>query len=156
MCITEKMDGTNGCVIVENGEVIGFQSRKKLITSDSDNMGFAGWGEKHKEELATLGDGYHYGEWCGPGIQKNRHQLSSKEFYLFNVTLETSCTIVKKVPVLYQEVYTDGIIEKVMLQLLKERDYNPEGVMSYFLQTGTYLKATYEFSDGKWKNSIAS
>lgn len=46
--ITEKMDGTNACVIVEGGKVIGAQSRKNVLAHDNgggliihkDNMGF--------------------------------------------------------------------------------------------------------------------
>jgi len=29
--ITEKIDGTNACIIIKDGEIIGVQSRKRLI-----------------------------------------------------------------------------------------------------------------------------
>ena len=41
--ITEKMDGTNACIIIEDGFIVGVQSRKRLITPDDDNFGFAQW-----------------------------------------------------------------------------------------------------------------
>ena len=41
--VTEKIDGTNSCVIVtEDGEVLA-QSRNQFITPDKDNYGFARW-----------------------------------------------------------------------------------------------------------------
>ena len=84
--ITEKIDGSNGCIIVENGEITGVQSRKRLITPEQDNFGFADWVYSNSEVLAQgLGDGYHYGEWAGPGIQKNPKNLADKKFFLFNV-----------------------------------------------------------------------
>ena len=46
--ITEKIDGTNGCVVVaEDGEVYA-QSRNRLLLSETDGFGFALWVEKNK------------------------------------------------------------------------------------------------------------
>lgn len=80
--ITEKIDGTNACVVVtENG--VYAQSRKRLITPDVDNHGFARWVHEHTLELQDLGPGHHYGEWYGSGIQR-RYGLDHKRFALFN------------------------------------------------------------------------
>lgn len=83
--ITEKIDGTNACVVVgEDGEVAA-QSRKRLITPDDDNAGFARWVYDYAGSLRTaLGPGYHYGEWYGSGIQRG-YGLTEKRFALFNV-----------------------------------------------------------------------
>jgi hypothetical protein len=82
--ITEKLDGTNACVIIYNGEVKA-QSRKRIITPDNDNFGFAKWVEENKEGLKnTLGYGYHYGEWYGEGIQNNPLGVDGRWFALFN------------------------------------------------------------------------
>lgn len=67
MVITEKIDGTNAAVIVADGKLYA-QSRKRIITPDDDNFGFASWVAEHPE-LVELGEGYHYGEWWGKGIQ---------------------------------------------------------------------------------------
>lgn len=113
-CIaTEKIDGTNSAVIVEELEregdltenavavvVIGefpnhreyalyAQSRKHLLRpgKSTDNFGFAAWVQEHALELAAgLGEGYHYGEWWGSGIQRG-YGLTNGErrFSLFNV-----------------------------------------------------------------------
>jgi hypothetical protein len=62
--ITEKIDGTNACVLVgENGEFL-TGSRTRWITPEDDNFGFSRWAHEHREELvAGLGVGTHFGEW---------------------------------------------------------------------------------------------
>lgn len=81
--VTEKIDGTNACIIIEGGEIAA-QSRTKIITpgKTTDNFGFAQWVEDNKKDLLDLGEGYHYGEWWGAGIQR-RYGLDHKRFSLF-------------------------------------------------------------------------
>jgi len=95
--ITEKIDGTNAAIGVvqtgwdgEAGAVsrphyrVYAQSRTRIITPQSDNMGFAAWVQQHAEVLAqTLGEGLHFGEWWGVGIQRG-YGLSERRFSLFN------------------------------------------------------------------------
>ena len=50
-----------------------------------DNHGFARWVSENAEELLKLGEGRHYGEWHGKGIQRG-YGLEEKRFSLFNVT----------------------------------------------------------------------
>ena len=84
--ITEKLDGTNACIIIYNGQVQA-QSRKRMITPDDDNFGFAKWVYDNAGVLTdTLGYGYHYGEWFGEGIQKNPLGIEGKRFALFHPT----------------------------------------------------------------------
>lgn len=93
--ITEKIDGTNACVVIQeddgyggstDGLIVAAQSRTRIITpgKSTDNHGFAGWVKEHEDELKLLGPGYHYGEWYGAGIQR-RYGLDHKRFALFNV-----------------------------------------------------------------------
>lgn len=105
-CIaTEKIDGTNGAIIVEevadpscvtddavavverDGVWYGVyaQSRKRLLlpAKGQDNFGFAAWVQENALELTQLGPGYHYGEWWGSGIQRT-YGLDHKRFSLFN------------------------------------------------------------------------
>lgn len=81
--ITEKLDGTNACVVVSEDGVVSAQSRSRVITPENDNYGFAKWVEAHAEDLRELGPGYHYGEWWGQDIQR-RYGLEEKRFSLFN------------------------------------------------------------------------
>jgi hypothetical protein len=84
--ITEKIDGTNACVIVTPDGAIGAQSRNRLISPDADNYGFARWATENAGALVdTLGVGYHYGEWWGSGIQRGYGLThGEKRFSLFN------------------------------------------------------------------------
>lgn len=80
---TEKIDGTNACIVIgENGE-FACQSRTRFITPDDDNFGFARWAYEHMDELRKLGPGHHYGEWWGQGIQRG-YDIKEKRFSLFN------------------------------------------------------------------------
>jgi hypothetical protein len=170
--ITEKIDGTNACVIVEDGKVIGAQSRSQLLVHDNsgeltkynDNAGFAQYVIENQNTLFALGDGYHYGEWAGPGIQKNPHNLNQKYFFLFNTgrfvndEAVSLFPYVRVVPTLYSGYYEDGIVESVMNMLnisAKEKGYIPEGVCIYWHNFDKYSKATFKNSEGKWKSNEA-
>jgi len=99
--ITEKIDGTNGCIIItEHGDIFA-QSRTRILdeSSDGDNFGFCKWVLGNRTELLTLGEGYHYGEWWGQGIQRN-YGLTERRFSLFNVWLHDIPECVDKVPVI--------------------------------------------------------
>jgi len=155
--ITEKINGTNACVIVKEGEVVGIQSRKRLITPESDNFGFAAWVLENEQDISKLGDGYHYGEWAGPGIQKNHHQLDKKRFFLFNTFRwnndnpnRPSCCDV--VPILFQGQIKANTIEQILIQLkhsAKEGEI-PEGVVVYYHTFRSYTKHTIISPNGKW------
>jgi hypothetical protein len=111
--VTEKIDGTNACVVIEEvpayadkhefelarvdlsrepdtpALAVYAQSRKRLLQTNevskgSDNMGFAAWVKENALELAAvLGHGRHFGEWWGQGIQR-AYGLTEKRFSLFN------------------------------------------------------------------------
>jgi len=81
--VTEKIDGTNACIVIDEEGNIGAQARQALITPDKDNFGFAQWVQDNKEELLLLGEGHHYGEWYGRGIQRN-YGLKERRFALFS------------------------------------------------------------------------
>lgn len=81
--ITEKIDGTNACVVVTEDGVVYAQSRKRIITPEHDNFGFARWTQDHAGALLGLGVGHHFGEWYGLGIQRG-YGLDEKRFALFN------------------------------------------------------------------------
>ncbi|MBK8117420.1 MAG: RNA ligase family protein [Candidatus Accumulibacter sp.] len=80
---TEKIDGTNACVVIDEEGYIGAQSRNRFIFPHDDNFGFAKWVEDNKEDLLSLGPGHHYGEWWGRGIGRTYGQ-TERFFSLFN------------------------------------------------------------------------
>lgn len=158
--ITEKINGTNACIVIRDGKIVGIQSRKRFITvgKQTDNQGFAAWVAANEEDLLALGEGYHYGEWAGEGIQKNDHNIVGKKFFLFNTfrwgihNPPPSCCDV--VPVLYQGTADKDLIDHIMreLQVTEEAKGNtPEGVIVYYTKTRRYEKHTFRDQHGKWK-----
>lgn len=170
--ITEKIDGTNACVIVsDDGTEVAAQSRSKLITPQEDNYGFARWVQANKDELLKLGPGHHFGEWWGQGIQRN-YGLKEKRFSLFNVSrwtsnhnnplylgeLTTNCLEVlccHVVPILgtYQSPMIDGV--DYQLELLQQRGsqaapgfMQPEGVVIFHTASQHMYKKTLDKNDG--------
>lgn len=156
--ISYKYDGTNSCIIIRDGEIVGCQSRNRLITPDKDNMGFANWVEENKETLVKLGEGYHYGEWVGPGIQKNPHNFDRKYFYLFNPYMsgcieahpELSDVGVRVAQVMYVGPYSDAAVKDCLDQL--DVSKGDEGIILYFTTMRYTAKITLKNPDGKWKN----
>lgn len=156
--ITEKIDGTNACVVISPDGRISAQSRSKIITLDDDNYGFARWVEDNAEELAKLGEGYHYGEWWGSGIQR-RYGMDRKVFSLFNVgrwtpenpNLPSCCSVV---PILAQGALIDA--DKALDDLKTNGSraapgfMKPEGIIVYHSAARMYFKMTIE-KDQEWK-----
>jgi hypothetical protein len=147
--ITEKIDGTNGCIQIEDGEIVGIQSRKRMITPTDDNYGFAHWVYENREDILVLGDGYHYGEWAGPTIQKNHIGMTHRQFLLFDINryerIPECCCLV---PELYTGKLHEGMVEHYLAQVA---DHNGEGIVIYHHATGTRRKYTVNYKDGKWK-----
>lgn len=158
--ITEKIDGTNAAVIVEQDQdgfprVVGAQSRTRLITPEDDNFGFARWVHENAEELAKLGPGTHFGEWWGRGIQRN-YARPGRAFSLFNVgrwsdpAVRPACCDV--VPVLYagpMEEY--GVLRGMkdsLARLAREGSVaapgfmDPEGIVVFHTASHTMFKKT--------------
>ena len=166
--ITEKLDGTNACIQVEfvyvgDGvnelHVVGVQSRKRMIDPGDDNYGFANWVNEQGNQLPTaLGEGYHYGEWYGLGIQKNPHMKTTKRLALFNTERwqdgrQPRPEGVECVPILYEGVWHEDAVDSVMSDLRTDSmavPYKAEGIVVWYHKTRRYEKYTYDFSAGKW------
>lgn len=144
--ITEKIDGMNACIVIKDGKLAAVQSRNSFLTK-IDGTGLLYWARNNADELATMGDGYHYGEWAGLGIQKNRHKIDGRKFFLFNTkrwgTERPSCCNV--VPVMYEGELRKGNIAQCLEYLLNGAD-NPEGVVVYYHFFDTYTKHTFNKS----------
>lgn len=156
ICVTEKIDGTNGLIwISEDLSIVRAGSRTRWVSTTDDNYGFARFVDDNVEDLKKLGAGYHYGEWWGQGIQR-KYGMPQKVFSLFNVskwqdkTARPVCCDV--VPVIYNGVVTPEIVERFREPMgvsVAALNYgvefnNPEGVMMYFTKGGMYFKAPNE------------
>ena len=157
MVVSEKIDGTNAQVcITEEGEFL-VGSRKRWITPDDDNFGFAKWAYEHEEELRCgLGFGRHYGEWWGMGIQR-KYGLGERRFSLFNTgrwnadTPPPECCHV--VPVLYDGPFTTDAVDAVLERLHSDGSaaapgfMKPEGVVIYLSAARKSFKKTLDHND---------
>lgn len=156
MVITEKIDGTNACIVVRRDEASGAyavhaQSRKRIITPQSDNFGFARWVADHIEELVQLGPGYHYGEWWGLGIQRG-YGLDEKRFSLFGPWYHAmdlpEC--VSTVPVLDRYTFDHNRIKTALNELREGGSRaapgfdNPEGIVVRHEAARICFKVTLE------------
>lgn len=150
--ITEKIDGTNGVINIEQDGTFLVGSRNRWITPDNDNYGFAKWAYMHKPELMELGPGAHHGEWWGLGIQRN-YGLKEKRFSLFNThvwTEDTKPACCSVVPVLFSGTFDTSQI-RVTLSMLELGGsvaspgfMKPEGIVIYHTAGGYYFKKTIE------------
>lgn len=129
--VTEKIDGTNGQVVVsEEGRVVAVGSRNRYITPEQDNYGFAAWVAAHAEELAELGPGRHFGEWWGPGIQRG-YGLKERRFSLFNVArhADTAPACCSVVPVLWKGNFDDFNAAEILAKLEAQGSVASPGFM---------------------------
>lgn len=152
--ITEKIDGTNASIYVpEDGGPLLFGSRKRWITPEDDNFGFARWASEHEEELRELGPGHHFGEWWGSGIQRGYGlDKGEKRFSLFNTSRwefeRPACCLV--VPVISQRTFTTEAVEEALIRLREEGSLaspgfmRPEGVIIFHTASRTFFKKTLE------------
>ncbi len=181
--ITEKIDGTNAAIGImpvdhdddEDPSIIDYvrlcgqrfgvyaQSRTRLITpgKQTDNYGFAGWVQSNAGELVELlGEGLHYGEWWGNGIQR-KYGMAEKWFSLFNTSryaeLETTLNLTT-VPVLYEGPNDTAEVEMALHKLhvggsvAAPGFMNPEGICVYQAASRQISKVTLDKNDaGKWE-----
>lgn len=162
--ITEKIDGTNGQILItEAGDIIA-GSRSRWLTLREDNFGFARWVEEnHVALFEELGIGCHYGEWWGSGIQRGYGLVKGeKRFSLFNVKRwkDEPLTVCGVVPVLYEGPFSTAAIEQTLIFLEASGSeaakgfMNPEGIVIYHKAANMMFKKTLE-NDAEPKGVIA-
>ncbi len=187
LVITEKLDGTNSQIMITydappikaEGMVVAHcpetsrwmmaGSRKRWICPEgslvgqkgTDNFGFARWVQDNAKELFKLGEGRHYGEWYGQGIQRG-YGLDGKRFALFNTArwgahnpdTPACCEVTQ----LIQDV--EGPIptaEEALGYLFEHGSFsvpgyhNPEGIVVYHTASRGLFKMTFGMDGGKWQ-----
>jgi len=149
MVITEKIDGTNAQVCIyettqetydktinspvimatkelDNGNWMMMRcgSRKRWLTRDFDNFGFAKFVQENAEELFKLGEGRHFGKWWGAGIQRT-YDKEDKTFSLSSIHTD-GCK--------YMRLLSMGILRPSLHVLLLSLSYAMVLMMSLRLQ----------------------
>lgn len=159
--ITEKIDGTNGQILISDDGEITAASRSRIITPGDDNFGFATWVADNADQLRELGPGRHFGEWWGSGIQRKYGQ-DTKRFSLFNSArwgeIRPSCCGV--VPVLFKGLFSTTVVEDCLAKLREHGSVaapgfmKPEGIVVWHIAAQTGFKVTLE-KDHEWKGKAA-
>lgn len=178
--MTEKIDGTNAQVFISSSPLfdpalslartlgIGADvrmyagSRSRFITPEADNFGFAAWVKTNAKHLWALGEGRHYGEWWGSGIQRGYGLTKGdKRFSLFNTARWSDdrdrekypqdrpacCSVV---PVLYTGEFLTSTADQLIARL-RERGsvaapgyMKPEGIVIWHEAARMLFKKTLE------------
>ena len=159
--ITEKIDGTNAQIFIDEFGYVKAGSRNRWITPEDDNMGFARWVKEHEAELRSLGPGRHYGEWWGQGINRG-YGIVGKRFSLFNISKFTDCRdtdgilipeCCSLVPWLWRGEMDTNMINFILERLAHTGSVaapgfmNPEGIVVYHTAGNTYFKKTIKDDD---------
>lgn len=155
--ITEKLDGTNAQINFDVDGKILCGSRKRQITPEDDNYGFARWAyENQKKLFVILGEGRHFGEWWGQGIQR-RYGMDKKVFSLFNSGRWNDDDLVEidqlsVVPVLYTGEFITDVVDQAMIDLkgssIAAPGYHkPEGIVIFHSQLKEMFKVTFEHDE---------
>lgn len=174
--ITEKIDGTNASIDITRFEGEEFPSDESIIARTTnktgsyfiragsrtrwvkpgdDNHGWAGWVVDNANELVKLGEGTHFGEWWGSGIQRGYGlQKGEKRFSLFNTyrwrdggkDVRPACCHV--VPILYEGPFSTDKINGILSNLALNGSYaapgfmKPEGIVIWHTAANIGFKKT--------------
>jgi len=171
--ITEKIDGTNAQIFIDEDLEMHVGSRTRWITPKDDNYGFARWARDNEEDLLKLGQGQHFGEWWGSGIQRGYGLTKGdKRFSLFNTvrwclhggepklipsddpTVKNYQELLPKcvglVPEMYRGEFDSGAIERQIFRLrvmgseASPGYLKPEGIVVYHLAGRVGFKKTLD------------
>lgn len=149
--VTEKVDGTNAAILIQSGRLRVY-SKSEELTGSIDSYGFYAWVmERKRAILDTFEDGLLRGEFAGPGINRNRHQLTSKTFYCFAAEPRVREGVTglpdgfNVVPVLYEGPFDTAAINREVDRLRINGSLvggTPEGVVVFHLAGSVGFKVT--------------
>jgi len=162
MTITQKIHGSNAQIHIYKDENNDLQilagCRTRYIDPSDDNYGFARFVYANKDALISgLGEGRHYGEWAGPGINSGEG-LSDKTLCLFDWRRWQDKELpagIRTVPLLYTgKISLDAINETMQMlkaqgSLLVPGYMKPEGIVIEL--DGQLYKNVFDEEEVKWK-----
>lgn len=151
--LSEKLDGTNSAINIQGDKIVAIQSRNRLIEVGQDNAGFAAWVRANEETLVRdLGEGLHFGEWWGPGINRG-YGLREKRFSLFDTRhagREWETPNLSVVPLLRTCQFDNAVFQEVLEELREHGSYaspgfmRPEGIVVFVYDVQKYFKILLE------------
>ena len=164
MIVTEKIDGTNAQVLIckkeeaqpefilaeKDGMAMLAGSRSRYLTVHGDNFGFAMWVVTNQESIWKLGEGRHFGEWWGRGIQRG-YGVDDRRFSLFNTSRwnnETKPECCLFVPTLYTGPFSVEECDEILRDLETAGSVaapgfmRPEGIIAFHVAANIGFKKT--------------
>lgn len=168
--LEDEADKPRGQVLVDNGDgiyAVAAQSRNRDLMMEPvhfseaednwrkrDNAGFAAWVWENAYGLVRdLGEGLHFGEWWGQGINR-AYGLDHKRFSLFNTERWKGAVLevpqLGVVPILYEGQFDEAQIEIAERQLLEEGSRaapgftRPEGLMMFHQASNHLYKIPFD------------
>lgn len=167
--IAEKLHGTSAQVHVQkqlDGTLKALAGKRTSYVGTTGHFGFGEFVANNGQALCdSLGEGRHYGEWVGPGVN-GQYGLTEKVFVLFNHRYHLPKKLAGKlpnrvdvVPVLYDGPYTPTIIGETMDNLKASGSVfapgfmKPEGVVLFFPQFNTMQKKVFKPEETGWDKS---
>lgn len=164
--ITEKIDGTNGAVVITDDGDVYAQSRTRLISIHDDNHGFARWVYDNSFGLReTLGPGRHFGEWWGWRINRGYScKQGERYFSLFNTKKwgyltqeESPVPGLTVVPTIFTGIFDTALVMEAAAWLKETGSFakpgfdRPEGLCLFHEASGQIYKYPfdkYSMADG--------
>lgn len=138
--IFPKIDGTNGSVWLENGEIKA-GSRNRELSLEKDNAGFYQWvlsNDKIKAYLTENPTHRLYGEWLVPHSLKTYREDAWRRFYIFDITIDKENDEIEYIPYeLYSEKLESFGLDYIPL-LVKYKNGDYERFMNQ-LKQNTFL-----------------
>jgi hypothetical protein len=121
-----KIDGTNGSIWIDNGNIKA-GSRNRELSIDNDNQGFYKWvldNQNIKNYLTKHPDHRLYGEWLVPHSLRTYRYAAWRKFYVFDITIDRDDTI-EYIPYdIYKELLEEFDVEYIpLLVMIKNGSY---------------------------------
>ncbi len=160
MSVTQKIHGTNGQIYITcNGKDYNIYagSRNRWLSLNNDNAGFARFVHDNRHEIVNLlGEGRHFGEWAGEGINTGEG-MKEKKFFLFDWRRWQKMPLPKgidSVPVLYTGDWSRQQLEAIMQDLKLNGSrivpgyMKPEGIVINL--AGKLYKKVFDEEEVQW------
>jgi len=155
---TEKIDGTNVSIVIENGIIISIWNRTERLPFFNKGKHFIieGVYEAFLRGYCELPDGQHFGEVIGPKLNGNPYKLDKHLWIPFNTYCRDHLTYMSyhKYPKTYENInkwFLDEIDEGGIFSLLMRKKgikQKPEGVVFHNIKTGQMFKLRRDMLSG--------
>ena len=147
---TEKLDGTDVSIVIENGIIVSIWNRTERLPffNKGKHHIIEGVYEAYLRGYCELSDGQHFGELIGPKVNGNPYKLDKHLWIPFNTYVrdKLSYNSFHKYPKTYKNInqwFLNPISEGGIFSLFMRKkgiEQKPEGVVFHNLKTGHMFK----------------